>query len=158
MINAALAGGSVNVIAVANTSNNILRLWSTGDAVRDLQVKLNKLGYGLAVDGIYGQNTFNAVEHFQSAHGLSVDGIAGPKTMEAINSISAVFTPNGSIKKLQGIVGAVQDGISGFETLGKCLMLQVGSQGDIVKWLQYVLNSLCHEELAMDGILEQLQK
>lgn len=64
MINAALAGGSVSVTAAVNISNNILRLWSTGDAVRDLQVKLNKSGYGLAVDGIYGQNTFNAVEHF----------------------------------------------------------------------------------------------
>lgn len=31
-------------------------------------------------------------------------------------------------------------------------MLQVGSQGDIVKWLQYVLNSLCHAGLAIDRI------
>lgn len=62
------------------------------------------------------------------------------------------FIPNGSIRQLQTIIGAISDGIAGSETLGKCPMLYVGSTGNTVKWLQYVLNSLDKEHLAMDGI------
>lgn len=68
------------------------------------------------------------------------------------NSVSGFTTPNGSIRQLQTIIGATPDGIAGNETLGKCPLLKVGSQSNVVKWLQYVLNSLDKENLAMDGI------
>lgn len=133
------AGGSVSVTTSSTSSSNILRLWSSGSAVRDLQEKLNKLGYSLNADGIYGPNTYNAVEHFQASKGLSVDGIAGQNTLNALNSAYSVFTPNGSIKQLQSLIGANPDNIAGQETLSKCPMLSVGSQGNTVKWLQYVV-------------------
>lgn len=59
---------------------------SRGNTVRELQEKLNSLGYSCGtVDGDYGAKTANAVREFQRKNGLSVDGIAGPKTFEAIN-------------------------------------------------------------------------
>lgn len=39
---------------------------------------------GIAVDGIYGTKTKNAVAVYQSANKLSVDGICGPKTWKAL--------------------------------------------------------------------------
>lgn len=45
-----------------------------------LQFILNQYGANLAVDGIFGQNTENAVKEFQQNNGLAVDGIVGPNT------------------------------------------------------------------------------
>ena len=59
----------------------VLRKGSRGAEVADLQQKLAKLGYyKIAVDGIYGTGTVEAVKAFQKAEGLVVDGIAGAKT------------------------------------------------------------------------------
>lgn len=52
----------------------------------NLQEYLNALGADpkLAVDGIYGAKTRQAVKDFQVKANLSIDGIAGPKTFAAI--------------------------------------------------------------------------
>lgn len=54
-----------------------------GDDVRELQSILNRLGYGLKVDGIFGQNTKNAVIAFQRNANIRVDGIVGKETLGA---------------------------------------------------------------------------
>lgn len=49
-----------------------------GDKVKCLQKFLNWYGgYGLAVDGISGKNTVNAIKKFQTAEGIKADGIYG---------------------------------------------------------------------------------
>jgi hypothetical protein len=54
---------------------------STGQPVRAVQELLStKFGYAVAVDGIFGPATNNAVKDFQDNHGLDVDGIVGPQT------------------------------------------------------------------------------
>ncbi len=60
---------------------------SRGEEVRELQQALIDLGYlrGTA-DGIFGNNTENAVRKFQKANKLSVDGLAGKKTRQLILS------------------------------------------------------------------------
>ena len=60
------------------------KVGSQGDEVRAIQQKLNDLGYGLKVDGIYGAATKKAVRSFQKANGLTADGIAGSKTLKAL--------------------------------------------------------------------------
>lgn len=58
-----------------------VRYGSSGDDVRRLQQALNGAGgYGLAVDGVFGNKTQQALRSYQQARGLNVDGIAGPQT------------------------------------------------------------------------------
>lgn len=73
---------------------------------------------------------------------------------------SSSFAPNGSAKQLQSLINANPDGIPGPETLGKCPMLSVGSTGNIVKWLQYCLNSpkLINAGIVIDGIFGEATK
>lgn len=54
---------------------------SSGDGTRWIQTALNNLiGAGLAVDGVFGAGTKNAVITFQSANGLAADGVVGNDT------------------------------------------------------------------------------
>ena len=76
-----LAVGAGKVAA----AGELLRYGSRGESVRQVQSRLNKLGYWCGTaDGIFGVNTRSAVRRFQSAKGLSVDGIVGPKTYSAL--------------------------------------------------------------------------
>ena len=76
-----LAVGAGKVAA----AGELLRYGSRGESVRQVQSRLNKLGYWCGTaDGIFGVNTQSAVRRFQSAKGLSVDGIVGPKTYSAL--------------------------------------------------------------------------
>ena len=69
---------------------NILRKGMSGDDVRDLQEKLNSLGYDCGeADGIFGTRTFRAVVLFQEDHRLDTDGIAGRQTKTAIEAALA---------------------------------------------------------------------
>lgn len=59
---------------------DLLRSGDRGQQVRVLQ----KLLGGLAVDGIFGPNTQDAVKTYQKKKDLAVDGIVGPKTWDAL--------------------------------------------------------------------------
>lgn len=66
-------------------TRNTLRFSNTGEAVKDLQKKLNQIGFNLVVDGAFGPKTREAVEMFQRNHALEIDGLVGPKTWAALN-------------------------------------------------------------------------
>ena len=58
---------------------------SRGAEVRRIQQKLSQWGYyDGAVDGVYGQSTYEAVVRFQKKNGLTADGVAGSATLEAM--------------------------------------------------------------------------
>lgn len=60
---------------------------SRGNEVSQLQQKLTDAGYNTCgIDGIFGNNTYNAVASFQKSQGLEVDGIAGSRTWAALNN------------------------------------------------------------------------
>ena len=64
----------------------ILRLGSSGQAVLDLQARLNSVnGSQLVLDGKFGQLTRAEVLKFQNSHNLVVDGKVGPQTLLALN-------------------------------------------------------------------------
>ena len=72
---------------------------SRGAEVRSVQTKLKQWGYyDGAVDGVFGQDTYDAVVRFQRKNGLAVDGVAGPATLAAmgISSGSAVAASTSS--------------------------------------------------------------
>ena len=65
------------------TVKQTVRKGSKGDAVRELQTMLLKLGYDLGpcgTDGDFGKATEAAVRSFQSDHRLAVDGVVGKNT------------------------------------------------------------------------------
>lgn len=75
----------------SNTSavDTILNTGDIGSAVKSLQEKLIKLGYSCGdygADGIFGRDTFNAVQAFQRKCGIDDDGIAGYQTLAAIDN------------------------------------------------------------------------
>ncbi|WP_346026859.1 peptidoglycan-binding protein [Beduinella massiliensis] len=78
--------------AIANGSSGgssvgyvYMQYGSRGTAVTRLQQALKDKGYLKGkVDGIYGDQTYDAVKAFQRAKGLVVDGIAGRKTQNAL--------------------------------------------------------------------------
>ena len=58
---------------------------SRGAEVRSVQTKLKQWGYyNGAVDGVFGQETYDAVVRFQRKNGLTADGVAGPATLAAM--------------------------------------------------------------------------
>lgn len=61
-----------------------IRRGDSGEEVRILQMKLNKLGATLLVDGEFGPLTEAAVRTFQTAKGLTPDGVVGPETWGAL--------------------------------------------------------------------------
>ena len=71
-----------------------LRKGSRGQDVRTLQMKL-----ALAVDGIFGPITEEAVKTFQREHELTADGIVGPKTLNAL-----AITLNTSLRTITKII------------------------------------------------------
>ena len=65
---------------------------SRGEQVRRVQQKLRQWGYyDGEVDGVFGQETYDAVVYFQKKNGLKADGVAGSATLEAMG-ISDVQT------------------------------------------------------------------
>lgn len=57
-----------------------VRLGSRGTGAKWVQWQLNRFGYGLAVDGIFGAKSVAALKAFQSTHSLAADGICGKLT------------------------------------------------------------------------------
>ena len=75
----------------------LLKYGSKGEEVRILQLRLAELGYLTGeADGIYGDDTREAVRAFQRRNGLSVDGIAGKQTQTRLYSEDAVPAPQQS--------------------------------------------------------------
>ena len=80
----------------------ILKNGSRGDAVKQLQTNLNKLGFNCGTaDGIFGVKTEAAVKAFQKAYGLAVDGIAGPATLGKIEELLKKQNQQPDVKALQ---------------------------------------------------------
>jgi peptidoglycan hydrolase-like protein with peptidoglycan-binding domain len=74
---------------------------STGDAVRAAQSQIHRRGDGahVAIDGIFGPETNEAVRAFQTLLGLSVDGIVGPQTWDhLVNGYLAAPDPQTAAK------------------------------------------------------------
>ena len=87
---ATLADGGTAVAATgsepATTTEHTISLSSES---KGRQVELLQEALGIAVDGVYGPETEEAVRSFQASKGLTVDGIVGPATIAALRSHGA---------------------------------------------------------------------
>ena len=119
---------------------------SQGAAVKQLQTALNNSGDGLAVDGIYGAKTADAVKAYQRDFGLGVDGSAGKNTMVSIKNtvvtlqsdltrkgystkgIDGIFGggSKSAVKAYQRAVGIDATGIAGSKTMKKLYGFALG--------------------------------
>lgn len=74
-------------------SKPILKKGDKGAYVKELQTELINRGYDLGkwgADGSFGKQTETAVKQFQADHGLAVDGIAGPATWDALSNTPVI--------------------------------------------------------------------
>ena len=148
--------------------SNTLYNGCRGEKVKELQQALIDLGFlkGKA-DGIFGNNTENAVRAFQKKYKLDVDGLAGPKTQEAILNAAKgkkatpkptrtpkpTATPKPTSKpKATATPKATAKPKNGKLFGGDYTTLRNGNRGDRVKILQQALIDLGFLKGTADGI------
>lgn len=118
-----------------------LRNGSTGPSVVVLQVSLNRISQNYpaipkisSVDGIFGSQTEAAVRDFQRIFGLTSDGIVGPSTWYSIVRLYTAVTRLSELRSQGQQFYAIN--------WSPPSTLQIGSTGDKVRQLQYMLSIL----------------
>ena len=145
---------SLPVISVSGRS--MVYNGCTGNDVKALQQLLNRLGYGLTEDGIFGGGTDAAVRSFQKKYGLTVDGYVGPASWKVLGEkANPSATTSGGGSTGSGSSGGsststTKPSSAGISVTGRSLV-SYGSTGSDVKALQQLLNLLGYG-LAEDGI------
>jgi peptidoglycan hydrolase-like protein with peptidoglycan-binding domain len=113
----------------------ILRKGNYGERVKALQDILNRLGFRLELDGVFGIATENAIKSFQAKSGLSVDGIVGQLTLDRLQQSTTMpqavihtQLPQTSIQKV-GTVGIMEKingpGVFGYPVWLETIMVGV---------------------------------
>ena len=127
------------------------------DEVKELQQALIKLGFlkGNA-DGIFGNNTENAVRRFQKKNKLTVDGLAGAKTRELIMSKAQdkkeTSDPVPSPDSVVSIESDSSSDTGSASLFSSYSSIRYGSKGDRVSSLQQALISLGYLTGSADGV------
>lgn len=123
-----------------------LRRGDNNNFVFLLQFLLNGYGENLAIDGIFGANTENAVKRFQQNNSLAVDGIVGQNTWRTLLTLPAYPTLR------QGSRGAY---VQFLQQLLQSNQIDIGSADGIFgeRTLQGVRQYQTSRNLAVDGIV-----
>ncbi len=85
---------NVDYEGVVFTAEPTLKKGASGEDVRELQLLLNNYGYGLGVDGKFGEKTRQAVMQFQASNGLKADGIVGDQTWAKLKNENPIINPD----------------------------------------------------------------
>lgn len=115
----------------------VLQKGSSGASVRILQYYLNFLSYFnlklpyVSIDGIFGDETRDAVFAFQSLYGLDVDGIVGRDTWDMIQNAYA------------GVLTSLPDEYRSYSSLlYPGYIITMGASGKVVEQLQTYLKTI----------------
>ncbi|MEM9218933.1 MAG: peptidoglycan-binding protein [Cyanobacteria bacterium P01_F01_bin.150] len=87
---------SLAIVMAAPGAIALVRLGDTGSEVSTLQTELQRAGYSIGVDGIFGSGTEAVLIEFQTQNGLVADGIAGPETLAKLQDVNGVVTTSSS--------------------------------------------------------------
>ena len=84
--------GDLLMSSSGTSVSEVLTAGMTGEQVRQVQSRLAELGYLSAsfVNGVYDDNTRQAIRRFQQANGLTADGAAGSATQSRLYASGAV--------------------------------------------------------------------
>jgi len=87
------------------TKGFLIKRGMSGENVKTVQNLLLESGYNIgAVDGVFGQNTFEAVRQFQLTHNLTPDGIVGELTLAYLRRAETV--PDRNMRAMSMIASA----------------------------------------------------
>ena len=139
------------------TYNTISRSKYDYDTTKKLQQMLNATGnYKLDEDGIFGQQTENAVRQYQSANGLTADGIVGNNTWNALNGGSGGSTSASAVDPMAGYKYTESDTV----TQAKALLeqLKANKPGDFSSTWTDQLNGKIQEYLNMGDFQYDVNK
>ena len=122
--------------------NGSMIVGSKGDEVKDAQQLLKDFGYfDGAVDGVFGEDTEEAVRAFQKRNSLSVDGKIGKLTLAKMQSGNVV-------KKDDSTTGINANNVNHLSQNGSMVL---GSSGEEVKAMQTLLKTYGYYNGSEDG-------
>ena len=112
-----------------NSYPGLLRFGDTGSTVQNLQFYLKTIAAfnpfipDLSIDGFFGNDTENSVRAFQRTYGLDVDGIVGETTWNRIVSVYMDVTEGGTLTIRPYPGRLLRNGSSGDEVLYEQMLL-----------------------------------
>jgi peptidoglycan hydrolase-like protein with peptidoglycan-binding domain len=150
---------------------SLLKIGSQGESVIELQAVLLLMGYYTGkVDGIYDENTAQAVRKFQQDAGISVDGMAGTDTWNRLFPPSPIVAQPSVIAPQATTVVApattninpqttpttspIVNSLPGQTASGDWQILRVGMEGSAVLGLQQRLTALGFYSGPINGVFD----
>lgn len=152
---------------------SLLKIGSQGEAVIELQAVLVLMGYyNGEVDGIYAENTAEAVKKFQQSAGLNPDGVAGEDTWDRLFPAMPIASePSVVVPELINVNPMnpnsinnnpttatplnVQNPISSESSSADWQILQLGMEGSAIVGLQQRLTTLGFYSGEINGVFDR---
>lgn len=137
----------ITISEIERKYERLLKLGTRGPSVRIVQYYLQflsffnlKLPY-VAMDGIFGQETYDAVLTFQSLYGLDVDGIVGRNTWDMIQDAYV------------GVLNSLPDEYRSYSSLlYPGYIITTGASGKVVEQLQTFLKTIADNNSAVPKV------
>lgn len=156
----ATVAGCIAMLTMGVNADTLIKTGSRGNEVYTIQTKLKNWSYtNASPDGVFGNNTKEAVKYFQRKNGLTPDGVVGYLTlsklgMANVNSTLKSGSRGSSVTKLQtalnnkGYSAGTADGVYGSKTYKAVVAFQKASgltpdgiAGPITQTKLYMSNS-----------------
>ena len=137
----------ITISEIERKYERLLKLGTRGPSVRIVQYYLQflsffnlKLPY-VSMDGIFGQETYDAVLTFQSLYGLEVDGIVGKNTWDMIQDAYI------------GVLNSLPDEYRSYSSLlYPGYIITTGASGKVVEQLQTFLKTIADNNPAVPQV------
>ena len=137
----------ITISEIERKYERLLKLGTRGPSVRILQYYLQFLSYFnlklpyVSMDGIFGQETYDAVLTFQSLYGLEVDGIVGKNTWDMIQDAYI------------GVLNSLPDEYRSYSSLlYPGYIITTGASGKVVEQLQTFLKTIADNNPAVPQV------